>query len=403
MKRLLIKIYSFLTGTNFWKYVLFFAAYAIAFAVLMSVLADDVLTTILGTIIGLISSGMFVYLVKIFFSSLEDYAKVSRDTKYLKTIYTNKEDHKRVELNGTSFEVVYHDLLTNVGQELDAVYDHDKVYEAPGFVENNYIQLLQAHGRSAKINCDTIRLDDIREEDGKQVFYMSRSNFYNHLATNRAVDFELADGITVRSVFEYGPQVTPLKESKLSNHLGVNGLVFLSDGTILLPRRKGNSTISKNMITSSIAVRLCHPKNGAPVDKHHVFHGTIEENLTARLKISPEDVATLEKEIHFIGIGQNIYEGGKPQMYYVVFIKNLDKRGYLEMKARSHEGAGRIDVDKLIYLADYSTLKFSSHERMHVEHFDPKKGKNKSVEVGFERSFACNLWHYEEWKRRNGR
>ncbi len=398
MKRWLLKIVSFLSGHSFWKYVLFLAVACVALVVMTVVLAEEVINTAFGTVIGLIFSAIFMYFIKIFLGNIEDMSKVTEDTQKLKEIYTDENYCKTVELNGSTCEIMYNDVLVNDDLEF-AVDDHpEKQYELPSFIENNYMQLIEAHGRSTIENSQTARLDDIVYENGVHTFCLSRSNFFNHLVTNRAVDFELTDGITIRDVFECGPQIPSLKDSKLSNHIGINALVFLRDDTILIPRRKNDATISKNMITSSIATRLTFPSlPSEKISREYLFHDNVIKSLTGRLKIPAEEVAKLDVDVQFLGVGQNIYEGGKPQMYFAVKIRNLDSAGYYKWQEACAQ-EGKIDVDKCTYLVDYASMKFVKDDAISFDYWDVKTDKKKNITLGFEKSFACNIWHFENWK-----
>lgn len=397
MKRLILKLISFFSSRSFWKYFVLFVIYIIAFTGLMCLLTSSTIDTILGTIVGLITSGAFLYFAKLCFSYLEDLAKVSGNTKELAKIYTDKNYLKTVTLNGTNCTVIYNAVLINNDFKFEVKDFPDKQYELPEFAGDNLVTLLDAHSSSTKLNCDTVRLDDVKLEKGKYVFYLSRSTFYNHLVTNRAIDFEITKGVTIRSMYEYGPQIRPLKDSVLSNHIGINALVFLNDGTMLIPRRKNDSTISKNMVTSSIAVRLNPPKDKTQkIDEDYLFKSSIIDNLTARLKITKEDAKNLQVNIDFLGIGQNVYEGGKPQMYFAVHIENLNKEEYIKLKSKVKKQEGKIDTDKCIYLANFNTLKFTHGEKLHFSYFNEKKKKTSSCTVGYEKSFICNVWHYLE-------
>lgn len=57
-----------------------------------------------------------------------------------------------------------------------------------------------------------------------------RTNYYKSLVTNRAIDYALAEGISVRELLECGPFIHSLKTSSLSNHLGFNGFAESADG-----------------------------------------------------------------------------------------------------------------------------------------------------------------------------
>jgi len=236
-------------------------------------------------------------------------------------------------------------------------------------------------------------LDDMVQDGNKVTFYLSRSTVFNHLLTNRAIDFILFDNVTLRDVYEYGPKLNSYKDSKMSNHIGINALVFLSDGNILVPRRNRVSTISKNQITSSIAVKLDFPEGKDSVSTEYLMKENIMNNLTSRVKIDPKDLHRENIDIRFLGLGQNVYEGGKPQFYYAVHLNDIDTQKYYEL---NHEAdtVNKIDVDRCIYIADYSSYKF----KQDFITFDAirKNGSRKKVKVKYEMSYLCNLWHYEE-------
>ncbi len=417
MKHLFKKIFSFLKGRSFWKCLIFFITYTVALSVLISHIWGDVMSNVLGTIIGLSVSGVLMYLLKLLSGYIEDISKVTDDTNMLKKIYPDEKYCKTVFLNGTSCQVMYNDIQLEDGLEPDVKDDPKKSFNPPAFVEENYADLLKAHDSSYINNADTIRLDDIVVENGKNMFYTSRSTFYHHLTTNRAVDFSL-DGVTIRKILEYGPEVNSLSESQMSNHIGINALVFLSDGTILIPRRKNDSTISKNMITSSIATRLQFPKpkkkeeegedsqekndkavkpakiSQTLITKEFLFYQNVIDSLSDRLKIKEEDIRKDQIQVKFLGLGQNIYEAGKPQMYFAVKINYIDHKRFSTMPKippKNHE----IDIDKCTYIADYKSMKFIKGDRISFNAINPKTGKRKLVKVGYEKSFACNIWHFE--------
>ena len=252
------------------------------------------------------------------------------------------------------------------------------------------------------MNFDTIRLDDF--DSATRTFYLSRSTYFNHLVTNRAVDFCLFDDVSLHDVYEYGPQLSALSESKMSNHIGINALVFLSDGGLLIPRRKNDSTISKNKITSSIAIMLSFPSDDMKDTKHaiitaeYLLRGNIIKNLSDRTKILPS--ALKEENIHvdFLGFGQNVYEGGKPQFYYAVHLSDIDtneyyrqRNAYFEEQKRKN-AKERLDVDKMMYVADMSSFKFERGMLCFNAH--SKTGKAHTVKAEYEMSYLCNVWHY---------
>ena len=79
------------------------------------------------------------------------------------------------------------------------------------------------------------RLDDIIEDKDTVTLKLSRSQYYYSLLTNRAPDYELDSGISIREAFEPGPYLMDLNKSKnliicstvLS--LGISGVVLGGD------------------------------------------------------------------------------------------------------------------------------------------------------------------------------
>lgn len=407
MKKIMVKIIAFFSHHHFSRYVVEFFLYIIGFIALYYLLPGEVSDNVIGVVIGFLSSTILLRLFRLVAGGLEDVLKINYDTDKLLEIYSGCPDYRKtLESNGTKVEFAYADVLVNDDYEFTIVDAPDKFMELDGFIEENYAQIFSAHSNSAKTNLTTIRLDRFDAET--KTFYLSRSTYFNHLVTNRAVDFPLFEGVSLRTVYEYGPRISSLEDSKMSNHIGINALVFLSDGRLLVPRRKGSATISKNKITSSIAVMLNFPSESqndpqnAEITVEYLLHGNIIKNLSDRVKL-PSDAIDPEKvEVKFLGFGQNIYEGGKPQFYFAVTLKEIDTRRYFEKRSEfieSQKKEGKkdvIDVDKTMYVADYSSFRYvKSLVKFNVYN---KNGKKSKIKAGYERSYLCNLWHFERFK-----
>ena len=194
----------------------------------------------------------------------------------------------------------------------------------------------------------------------------------------------------------------------MSNHVGINALVFLSDNRLLIPRRKNSSTISKNRVTSSIAVMLNFPdenKNdtkNAEITVEYLLKENIYKNLSDRVKLPKDAIKREETEIKFLGFGQNIYEGGKPQFYFSVKLNNIDTAMYWKKRSEYEEELKRLnkkeflDVDKCMYVANYESFRYGK-STVKFDVYD-KRDRTHRVNVGYEMSYLCNLWHYEKCK-----
>lgn len=394
MKKLFIQIVAFFKKDHLPKYLVQLGLFIIWLIIFLVWAAEEVISNVVGTVVGFLFTTILLYIIKVLFAYWEDVLKVTDDTAYILDIYNGSPDYRKtLTLNDTSVTFAYADNLVNTGYNFHVEDAPEKFFELDEFIMNNYTAIFSAHSNSAKVNSTTIRLDDFRVEGKDCTFYLSRSTVFNHLVTNRAIDFVLFDGVSLRSVYEYGPKITPYNRSKMSNHVGINALVFLSDGRLLVPRRNNKSTISKNQITSSIAVKLEFPRDKSEViTAEYLMRGNIIESLSSRLKIRPEDLDVSQIDIQFLGFGQNLYEAGKPQLYYCVYLKNIDTATYFRLTEDSNIKT-KLDTDKCIYAADYDSLRFDKN-KLHFDVYDGA-GKKSKITVVCEMSYYANLWHYE--------
>jgi hypothetical protein len=377
------------------------AIYLLVFFCFFFKASNDVIQNVIGTMIGFIFTTVLLYFLKIIFCSFEDFNKVSDDTDEILSIYTSPEEEykKTVDLNGSHATVAYHPLVINKNFTFKVNDSPEGIFQLDDFITENFSTIFSAHNGSKKNNCLTVRLNKvINEKDGIITFETSRSTYYNHLLTNRAIDYRLADKLTLRDIYEFGPKINPPEKSKMSNHIGINALVFLNDGTLLIPRRKGNSTISKKMLTSSIAVKLDIPENNEKVTVEYLLKDNIKNYLVTRAKINAEWLKG-DIKIIFLGAGQNLYEAGKPQFYYKVILNDINKDDYLKYycDTSKKKSSGKMDIDKCIYAVDFKSLKFVKNDKLALNYFSKCKiKKTKKICLQYEKSFACNLWHDQQ-------
>lgn len=70
------------------------------------------------------------------------------------------------------------------------------------------------------------------------------------------MDFRWENKLTIREQFECGPFLHSLKDSYLSNHIGVNGFVESSDGYIIFLKRGNKLSIAKRTYATSFGEAL---------------------------------------------------------------------------------------------------------------------------------------------------
>ena len=126
--------------------------------------------------------------------------------------------------------------------------------------------------------------------------------------------------LSVRSLFEYGPFISTLSESKLSNHLGFNGFISSGDSFIILVLRSKKLSIGKDTwgcsINASVKAKYALGKN-----KEMTTNGLIDcinMEIQDELKIPVQCVS----DVQFISAYRDIVEGGKPQLLFYAKVKD---------------------------------------------------------------------------------
>ena len=74
---------------------------------------------------------------------------------------------------------------------------------------------------------------------------ISKTSYYDSLLTNRAMGFRWPDGRSIREVYEPGPYITSLEDSKMSNHIGINGIIETIDERFIFLGNLGITQLGK--------------------------------------------------------------------------------------------------------------------------------------------------------------
>ena len=397
IRNLILKIMSFLNSKNIMRYLISIM-FCLVVLFLFGMFTDDTFSNILSIFFGFIISQLVLNIFTIISAKLEDPAKVSDNIDYLLKIYKNPNCKKVVELNNTKTTILYKDLMVNnKNYNIKIIDNPDSVFEVDDFIGDNFHTLMSAHRYSKIKNAKTVRLKSCKQTNNNEyTLELERSTYFNHLITNRVADFKLESGISLRDYYEYGPDISAPEESKMSNHIGIIALIYLKNGELLLPRRKGNSTISKNKITSSIAMMLKPPKDNN-VSQEYLLKQCIIDGIVDRVHMEKEFLVGTNFTIEFLGCGQEILELGKPHLFYKVVLNDIDRHQYISHLLNNFNDSD-IDKDKLIYTVKKDTLKFKN-DKIIFQHYKCKYKngkiyqKLKKASATYENAFACNIWH----------
>lgn len=313
----------------------------------------------------------------------------------------NKETLKNTKTN--DLKLFYAPLLTNHKRKNVHFSDNPETfYKLPRMIIPYFADLLSAHKASYTENAITYRLLDAPSEKEDHIeIKTGRTKYYEHLAMNRAIDFPINSSFTVRKLFEFDSILTPISTSVFPNQIGVNAIILFSDNRTLFPKRSLKSTVAKNKLTASLAIRLDAKDRKAPMTRDAMIED-FKDKMKTRLYFTE---AETEKpmSVDLLGIGRNLCEGGKPQFYYLIRFDDYTSENYMGRlneieNQKKKDMKNQIDFDKKIFVADFDSLAYNNaKQKFSFKSYEiGKSGKAipKTVKGKFEMSFYYNLWHY---------
>lgn len=184
-------------------------------------------------------------------------------------------------------------------------------------------ELMDAHKTSRFKNKPTYRLDNYEYDGSFLEANISLTDQYKTLLTNRVMDFELHDHITVREVFEPGPRLNSFENSKLCNGFGVNFIVKTTDGYYSLVKKTDKNPTNKfkySHFSSTLNTHFNDADNDFVGRLRQLSYNALITNFNYPKGYKNKDVYqdVLEDDITYIGLFRNLIEGGKPELCYVL-------------------------------------------------------------------------------------
>lgn len=236
-------------------------------------------------------------------------------------------------------------VFTNIDGAEVVIDDRTDKYELPKFIGENALLLMGAHETSDYNNGITIRLRDIDYENGVLTLKTERTQYFDMLITNRCMDYKMNGDVSVRGVYEFGSTVSALADSKLSNQIGINGLIITKDGYLLVEKRGNKKSVWKNKFAQPISLAM--KKSDVILDANgligsdeksadacfaKIVLGTVKKNFG----ITEKEVAGFDVDKNLLGVARDLLEGGKPNLYFYVTVDMCadDFAKFLQDKAK---------------------------------------------------------------------
>ena len=197
--------------------------------------------------------------------------------------------------------------------------------------EDNSEKLFNAHSASTIYNNINLRLDDFEFDKDKNEMKLlySKTTYYDSLLTNRVMDYPFRGNRTIREMFEPGPLMSTLSESRLSNHIGFNGFIETADGFYIFVKRANNLSIAKNTLSTSVSASL-KTKYALAKDRMMTLEGisnAIKSEIRDELKIQIDEDTDVTQDLSksIFAFYRELSEGGKPQFLFYYKLQNLKK------------------------------------------------------------------------------
>lgn len=252
---------------------------------------------------------------------LEDEMKLTQDYDGLIHKYPREKD------NWISEDKKMFPVIKDYDLYGKSIVIHDfpqKVYSLPEEIKEYVSELFVAHDTSHVYNQLNIRVDHWNlVNDSIFELYTSRTTYYNSLVTNRVLDYEMKNEMTVRDILQYGPFVPPLSESRLSNHIGFNGFLISNNKEICLVKRTKDMSIGKRTygtsVSASMKVMYCLNTDKHPTLTVEGIICSIVKEIEDELKVKEKYLVQMLPEKNIIAAYRDIVEGNKPQ--FLVFAK----------------------------------------------------------------------------------
>ena len=335
----------------------------------------------------------------------EELIKKHKDTKWLKNIGNNK-----------VFPVIEDaDLYNKTWSIIDNPY---KCYKLPDEIHGYEPELMAAHKQKNNYNSLAIRVCKWEWDINEPVFkiYTGRTTYYNSLTTNRAMDYKLRNGYTVRDLLSYGPGIPDLEYSKLSNQIGANGFLISKDHYICLVYRGAHLAIGKRTYGTSISGDIhtrykMESDNTFKVDRDGILESIqktyIEELRLKKSEYQDDDDILDKKSIKILAAYRDIVEGNKPQ--FLTYVKSKRNKKEIETQFYKKKGGkikSGLDIDhsdgnKLIWISMYD-LMYVGKNGIYPSKI-VIKGKHFSKTYGMVPSASGSLLMFIQWADNNYR
>lgn len=290
-------------------------------------IGNTILNFFITIVISMLAAMICGYFRRLILRNLEDKTRLTTKYKLLLDRYYNLDDKlvKYCSFGKKNNNYKYLDdgkvLLFPVINDADLIdktihfqYDGSSEYQLPDVVLEYQNELLSAYHMTRWDNSKLFRVKDWGIEGDIFEVKLEITNYFNTLLTNRAMDFSFNNNTTIRDWIGYSPYFPELKDSALSNYLGINGFVISMDNYVSFVHRSSSTTVGKNTLGNGISAKVNYKKiMKIGGNLYNAFFESIGDELKKELEIDIIDTS----KIKIINAFRNVVEGGKPHFLFV--------------------------------------------------------------------------------------
>jgi len=278
-------------------------------------------------------------------------------------------------------------LWLNDSRHRIEVLDSNYTYALPGLLEANFATLMRSHQYSVTYDSLMIRLNDLEVSTDRVTLVTGRTTYFASLASNRSMDYEFADSLSIRRLFQFGLGSARLAHSQLSNHLGFNCIIETSDNGIVFVQRSSAVSVAKGVlglgIEASLKTRFALSEDGS--FSAQGIADAVRGEMSDELNLKEDTYDAIALEDNLLSVYQDLVEGGKPQLLFHIKLK-IDRaqlrQCFLAKAAVKRKGIDRVAQDgrqilvidqqalRAAYIApDGLTVQFDDGSRSGMKHF----------------------------------
>jgi len=242
-------------------------------------------------------------------------------------------------------------------------------------VASEYLRTLEEQGRYT--NGTNLRLAGFYRKGHHLCFNVQRVQYEHYVRTNLVLDAKQGDSRTLRELLHSAQQAPEaLCDSSLADNLGVNILIFSSEGSLAVPQRYGQIAFRENQLCPAISTTM--PRESvSPVGSSLLVEALHADRIWVEFPVpTPARDRTL-----FLGATRELIRGGEPELFFVLHSELDEKELQAAWMASQSRQSRALRFLRIGWRAVYPLLAREDRVRLleRIQAFTYEQGTNAGV------------------------